>query len=213
MIVPREAERAARAPTCTFPRWRADQKPWCWAGLISSDPRAAAGDECSSVLFCVSGKLKVELIQVEYCSKEMPLPSMACRAQNVTQLMNKSTCLCAGWNGISSALPWTNASAENSYLRSPAVQVTDGFLPRVDFPFIAPPVRAAVCTEGCPGLGDSIHVQQYTGKGTDTQEHAPGDLWMATTVMGIVSCWRVTHIDRTTKRRTWLGWDWGRHKL
>lgn len=70
-------------------------------------------------------------------------------------------------NGISSDLPWTNASAENSSLWSPAVQVADGFLQRMDFPFIAPPVKAAACTEGCPGLGDSIHVQQDTGKGPD----------------------------------------------
>lgn len=74
MIAAREAERAARAP----------RAPSCDGGQISSDLHVAAADECSSVLFCVSGKLKVGLIQVEYCSKEMPLPSTTHRAHNLS---------------------------------------------------------------------------------------------------------------------------------
>lgn len=81
MIAAHEAERAAQEPMCAFLRYRTDQKPWCWARLFSPDLPVAAGDELSSVLFCVSGDLKLVLLQVEYCSKEMPLPSMACRGQ------------------------------------------------------------------------------------------------------------------------------------
>lgn len=33
---------------------------------------------------------------------------------------------------------------------------------------------------------------------TPRQGHVPGDIWMEMTVMGILSSWWVTHVDRAT---------------
>lgn len=40
---------------------------------------------------------------------------------------------------------------------------------------------------------------------TPRQGHVPGDLWIEMTVMGIVSSWRVTHVDRATEHGDLVG--------
>lgn len=68
-----------------------------------------------------------------------------------------------------------------------------------------PPVKAAVCTEGCPVVGDiySLMIAPVSSSTlgralTPRQGHVPGDIWMEVTVMRILSSWWVTHIDRAT---------------